>query len=90
MAPADNDMAVLARAAAEDRLLLTLDKDFGELAFRLGSSAAPGIILLRPRLRSPGYLTKFARAALAQGHDWTGHFTVAEEGRIRILPLPRG
>jgi len=88
VAPAADDMAVLARASAEGRLLLTLDKDFGELAFRLGSSAAPGIILLRPRLRSPDHLTKFTRAALAQGHDWNGHFAVAEEGRLRILPLP--
>jgi len=90
VAPAADDNAVLARASAEDRLLLTLDKDFGELAFRLGSVAAPGIILLRPRLRSPGHLIKFTRAVLARDRGWRGHFAVAEEGRLRILPLPPG
>lgn len=82
------DEAVLALAFAEDRVLLTFDKDFGELAFRLGRPAAPGVILLRPRLRSPDYLVRFAQAVLAQSHIWEGHFTVAEEGRLRIVPLP--
>ena len=38
---------VLAMALAENRVLLTFDKDFGELAFRLGRPATPGVILLR-------------------------------------------
>jgi predicted nuclease of predicted toxin-antitoxin system len=59
------DDVVLALALAEDRVLLTFDKDFGELAFRLGCLATPGVILLRPRLRSPEYLVRFARAVLA-------------------------
>ena len=86
--PGSTDDVVLVRALAEDRVLLTFDKDFGELAFRLGQTATPGVILLRPRLRSPDYLVRFARAVLAQGHTWQGHFTVAEEGRLRIVPLP--
>jgi hypothetical protein len=74
---------------AEDRVLLTFDKDFGELAFRLGLAATPGVILFRPRLRSPDYLVRFARAVLAQGHAWKGHFAVAEEDRLRLVPLPK-
>jgi predicted nuclease of predicted toxin-antitoxin system len=34
-APGSGDRDVLARAEAEGRLLITFDKDFGELAFRL-------------------------------------------------------
>jgi predicted nuclease of predicted toxin-antitoxin system len=86
--PGSTDDVVLARALAEDRVLLTFDKDFGELAFRLGRAATPGVILLRPRLRSPEYLVRFALAVLAQGHDWKGQFAVAEEGRLRLVPLP--
>ena len=37
---------MLARANAEDRVLLTEDKDFGELAFFYGSRSL-GIVLLR-------------------------------------------
>lgn len=69
-------------------MLVTFDKDFGELAFRLGATAAAGVILLRPRLRALDYLIRFARAVLSQGHTWEGHFAVAEEGRLRIVPLP--
>ena len=87
--PGSTDEVVLALALAESRVLLTFDKDFGELAFRHGQAATPGVILLRPRLRSPDYLARFARAVLVQGHVWEGHFAVAEEGRLRLVPLPK-
>ena len=86
--PGSPDDRVLALALAEGRIVLTFDKDFGELAFRLGLEATPGVILLRPRLRSPDYLVRFTRAVLAQNHIWAGHFAVAEEGRLRLVPLP--
>ncbi len=86
--PGSPDDRVLALAFAEGRIVLTFDKDFGELAFRLGLQATPGVILLRPRLRSPDYLVRFTKAVLAQGHTWEGHFAVAEEGRLRLVPLP--
>ncbi len=86
--PGSPDDVVLSLAQAEDRILLTFDKDFGELAFRRGQAATPGVILLRPRLRSPDYLVRFTQAVLAQGHTWAGHFAVAEEGRLRLVPLP--
>jgi predicted nuclease of predicted toxin-antitoxin system len=40
------DDEVLARANAEDRVLLTEDKDFGDLAFFYGNRSS-GIVLLR-------------------------------------------
>ena len=85
---ASSDETVLALALADGRVLLTFDKDFGELAFRRGLLATPGVILLRPRLRTLAYLIRFTRAVLSQGHTWEGHFAVAEEGRLRLVPLP--
>jgi predicted nuclease of predicted toxin-antitoxin system len=41
---AASDEAVLARAQSEQRLVLTHDKDFGELAFRYGLPASCGVI----------------------------------------------
>lgn len=46
MEPGISDDAVLDLANREGALLLTADKDFGELVFRLGRFA-PGVILLR-------------------------------------------
>lgn len=83
-----SDEAVLDLALSEWRVLLTFDKDFGELAFLRGRTATPGVLLFRPRLRSPEYLVRFSRAVLGQRHTWEGHFAVAEEGRVRIVPLP--
>lgn len=45
--PGTDDQAVLARAIQEQRILLTFDKDFGELAFRFGLPSTCGIILAR-------------------------------------------
>lgn len=45
--PGISDPEVLSRAQAENRILLTFDKDFGELAFRSNLPASVGIILFR-------------------------------------------
>jgi predicted nuclease of predicted toxin-antitoxin system len=47
-APGMKDEDVLAWAAREARIVLTFDKDFGELAWRAGLPASSGIVLLRP------------------------------------------
>ena len=41
------DSDILARAQAEQRTVVTHDKDFGELAFRCGLPASSGIVLFR-------------------------------------------
>src|SRR4051812_35302186 len=41
--PGSPDDQVPALAFAENRIVLTFDKDFGELAFRLGQQATPGV-----------------------------------------------
>ena len=69
-------------------MLLTFDKDFGEMAFRQGKSATCGVILLRPRVRSPTYVTKFVVKVLEQAMQWEGNFSVAQEGKLRVVPLP--
>lgn len=87
-APGSSDENVLARASAEQRLLITLDKDFGELAFRARQAAANGIVLLRIRAPDATALTRIAVAALDSRNDWAGHFSVVENDRIRMTPLP--
>lgn len=47
------DLEVLARAQREQRVLVTLDKDFGELAFRHGAAAQCGVVLVRLTAISP-------------------------------------
>src|SRR6516162_11694053 len=52
-APGISDPDVLAWAARESRILLTFDKDFGELAKVSGLPAACGVILFR--MPMPGH-----------------------------------
>ena len=49
--PGATDRAVLHAAQSQERILLTFDKDFGELAFRSNLPAQSGIILFRLRQR---------------------------------------
>src|ERR1044072_6608437 len=46
IAQSTSDADIIARAQRENRLLLTEDKDFGELVFRW-RAALPGLVLLR-------------------------------------------
>ena len=83
-----SDTDVLARANAEERVLLTFDKDFGELAFRHGMGAESGVVLLRLTAESPSLIAAAPVKALAGRSDWSGHFSVIDEKRIRMTPLP--
>jgi predicted nuclease of predicted toxin-antitoxin system len=81
------DTEVLDRSAAEGRVLLPNDLDFGELVFHRRLAAA-GIVLLR--LRVP---TLADKVRLFQLH-WQvartlaiGHFVVISNRRIRVRPL---
>ena len=86
----ESDEAVLARAQAEQRVVITHDKDFGELAFRYGLPASCGVVLLRLSGTDPQSDNRRAVGALESRSEWEGHFAVVEEHRIRIRPLPAG
>ena len=51
--PGSTDRDILARAQREDRIVLTFDKDFGELAWRARLPAACGVVLLRLLMPTP-------------------------------------
>ncbi len=87
-APGSADTEVLARAQAEARILLTFDKDFGELAFRAGLPASSGVILFRIPTPSAEYVTRIVVTTLEARTDWAGHFAVIEAGQVRLTPLP--
>jgi hypothetical protein len=82
------DPAVLARAQAELRIVLTQDKDFGELAYRVGLPAACGVVLFRLSGDDPDADGRRMVAAIESRTDWSGAFAVVTARRIRIRPLP--
>ncbi len=82
------DRQVLARAELEQRLVVTHDKDFGELAFRLQLPAACGIVLFRLSGTNPDSDNQRVLTVLESRRDWTGHFSVVTDDRVRMRPLP--
>ena len=88
-APGSTDAVVLSRAQSEARTVITFDKGFGELAFRWGLPAEAGVVLFRIPPRSAAYVAQVAVRVLESRSDWAGHFTVVEEARLRMTPLPR-
>jgi predicted nuclease of predicted toxin-antitoxin system len=87
-APASSDHTILERAQVENRVVITFDKDFGEMAFRWGLPASSGIILLRIPTSSPARVASTAVAVLETRTDWVGQFAVVEEDRIRMTLMP--
>jgi predicted nuclease of predicted toxin-antitoxin system len=87
VAPRTADADVMNRAHRENRLLLTEDKDFGDLVFRQ-ARPLPGLVLVRidpsRRLRKgPRLLAAIERF----GDELLGRYTVIEDARFRSRPL---
>lgn len=87
-APGSSDRSVLDRAVADGRVLLTFDKDFGELAWRFGLPAHCGIVLFRLPMPPPAGVGQTITDALTARSDWQGYFSVIEPSRIRMRSLP--
>ncbi|MCD6405226.1 MAG: DUF5615 family PIN-like protein [Planctomycetes bacterium] len=86
--PGADDRQVLAHAVKNGLVLLTFDKDFGDLAFLQRLPHSCGIVLVRTRLPSPELAAQRIVSVLASRTDWVGHFSVIDESGIRMRPLP--
>jgi len=84
-----SDREVFERAAADFRIVVTFDLDFGEIA-GLARGAAVGAVLLRLRLPNRHHLQQRLGAAIsaAAGALQAGAIVVVEDSRIRIRPRP--
>src|ERR1044072_4382557 len=81
-----HDPEVLALATSDDRVFLTNDKDFAELAF-LQRQLTSGIVLVRlPHLQSEAKARRGAKLIDEQRDNLHGFFTVIESAGIRRVP----
>lgn len=88
--PGIPDTEVLALAVERDAVLITEDKDFGEMVFQK-RQFSPGVLLLRlqgvPAARKVELVTQ---AFAAHAVDLLGCFSVITERALRIRPLEAG
>jgi predicted nuclease of predicted toxin-antitoxin system len=87
--PGSSDSRVLELAQKEGRILITFDKDFGELAFRFGLPSSCGIVLFRISMPSAKHIAQVATTIFSLPRDWKGYFSVIENDRIRMTELPK-
>lgn len=82
------DETILKLANKENMVIITFDKDFGEIVFK-DRKKSKGIILLQFHPQSIGYIISVLRNVLALDINFSKSFLVAETGRVRVIPLDK-
>jgi predicted nuclease of predicted toxin-antitoxin system len=89
-APATDDVVILQRSVGERRLLLTEDKDFGDLVFGATERPSFGVVMLRIRdERAAMRWPRLSETIERFGEKLFGAFTVVGEARIRTRKISR-
>ena len=85
------DLEVFARAAEEDRILISADTNFGTL-LTLRNEEKPSVILLRRGPKRPAVQLRLLLGAMPVMEQplSEGSIIVVEEKRIRVRRLPLG
>lgn len=82
------DRQVLVKATSEKRVILTFDRDYGEMIYRLKLPAPAGIVYFRFNPMSPEEPADQLIELLTVGDvSLSGMFSVIERGRLRQRPL---
>ena len=83
--PGITDETILSNAESEGRILITDDKDFGELVFRLNRPSA-GVILLRILTTNPEIRLRVI-LDLMEKHELKHRFITLTDDKIRIRKI---
>jgi predicted nuclease of predicted toxin-antitoxin system len=79
-----SDEEVIRIAILENRTIITFDRDYSELIFKLGLRPAAGVIYLRFDEFSPEFPGEFIHSIFQKPElDFTGRLTVADKNGIR-------
>jgi predicted nuclease of predicted toxin-antitoxin system len=87
VAPGADDDTVLNMANDQHRILLTEDKDFGELVVRHGLPAYSIVLLRLNPADSFAKLIRLRDVIESHGDQFAGSFVVVDETKIRFRPL---
>ncbi|MBE0447577.1 MAG: DUF5615 family PIN-like protein [Actinobacteria bacterium] len=89
-APGSKDIDILQQAQIEKRIILTFDRDYGEMIYRHESIAPAGIVFFRFNPSAPEEPARILLRILREDKiSIMGKFTVVERGRIRQRVLSR-
>jgi predicted nuclease of predicted toxin-antitoxin system len=85
--PGAKDDEILARANREKRIIVTFDRDYGELIYKLKMPAPAGVIYLRFHPSTPTEPAECILALLSKSIQFEKKFTVVERDGLRKRPL---
>lgn len=86
--PGVPDEVVLSRARKDERVLVTFDRDYGELIFHRQLPVPPAVIYLRFIPENPEQVAEVLQQVLSQT-EVAGYFVVADRDRLRRRRLPK-
>ena len=85
--PGERDATILELAHRQDRIVITFDRDYGELVFKLKKPRPAGVIYLRFDPLWPTEAGEILKGIVG-AVPLEGRFTVVERKRLRQRPLP--
>ncbi len=85
-----SDVSLLDRAESEARIVLTLDKDFWQIAVQRRSPLErSGVILFRVHPATPENLGPLVRAFVEADVTWAGHISIITTDGIEMVAARR-
>jgi predicted nuclease of predicted toxin-antitoxin system len=86
-----NDVALLDRAESEARIVVTLDKDFWQIAMQRRSPLeGSGVVLFRIHPATSEKLAPLVRAFADATTTWAGHISIVTPEGIQMVAARRG
>ena len=90
-APGSKDKDILERAHTEKLIILTFDRDYGELIYRYQASLPAGVVYFRVAPATPLKPAEILIDVMKKtGLSVMGKFTIIERGRVRQRSLRVG
>ena len=87
----ESDVALLDLAESEARIVLTLDKDFWQIAVqRRNPLAQSGVVLFRVHPATPERLAPLVRVFGEADTTWAGHISIITVDGIQMVTARRG
>jgi predicted nuclease of predicted toxin-antitoxin system len=82
------DETHVANAIAENRVIVTFDLDFGQIAATADPKPVAGVVLLRLVPQDPEEVTTIPRPHFNRADlGWRGYLSIVERGHLRQRPL---
>ena len=82
-----SDRKILELSLKNKWVIVTFDKDFGELIYKQGCNKPFGIILLRVTPKSPKYILQILEWLLQTIISFEGNFVIVKEDKVRVIKL---